>query len=110
MDNQKMEAMVETKLLDYNMDKSCFMIIGDKKACQEMEKQMEKFPLGLCGSKLKQETKSKYLGDQSCCLGLTESVALTVRKRKGLVTKSIYEIRAVVEDCRSQVVGGWAVN
>ena len=31
---------------------------------------------------------------------------VTVNKRSGLVKKAVYDIRSVVDDCRSQVVGG----
>ena len=55
---------------------------------------------------MKQEEQAKYLGDYLSHLGLGESVAATVNKRKGMVTLSIFEIRTVIEDCRSQVCGG----
>ena len=55
---------------------------------------------------MKEEEHAKYLGDWLSCLGLSASVDTTVMKRKGLVVKSIYEIRSVVDDCRSQVCGG----
>ena len=55
---------------------------------------------------MKQGTQAKYLGDWLTCHGLSDSVTITVKKRKGLVSLSIYEIRSVIEDCRSQVCGG----
>ena len=106
MGNDKMEAMAESKLLDYNLDKSCFIIIGKIKARLEMQKQLQNCPLMLCGSNMKEEKHAKYLGDWLSCHGLADSVNVTVKKRKGLVTLSIYEIRAVIDDCRSQVCGG----
>ena len=48
----------------------------------------------------------KYLGDMLCTAGLSESVHATVLKRKGQVISSILDTKAVVEDCRSNVVGG----
>ena len=39
-------------------------------------------------------------------LGLAESVAASVSKRIGTVTRTIYEIRAVIEDCCSNESGG----
>ena len=35
MGNNKMEAMAETKLLDFNMDKSCLIVISKKKKVRE---------------------------------------------------------------------------
>ena len=106
MGNDKMETMAETKLLDFNLDKSCFIVVGNKKKRQEIQDKLALTPLQLCGSDMKQEEQAKYLGDYLSHLGLAGSVAATVNKRKGLVTKSIFEIRTVVEDCRSQVCGG----
>ena len=37
---------------------------------------------------------------------MAESVAATVDKRRGLVIRSIFEIRTVIDDCRSHVAGG----
>ena len=104
--NNRMEALAETKLLDYNLDKSCFVVIGKKKLQQELQEQLESCPIQLCGGNMKQEKKAKYLGDWLSCHGLADSVTATVMKRKGLVIHSIYETRAVVDDCRSQVCGG----
>ena len=58
------------------------------------------------GANMVQEEQAKYLGDQLSGLGLAESADATVKKRKGLVIMSIFEIRTVLEDCRSQVSGG----
>ena len=106
MGNDKMETLAETKLLNYNMDKSCYMVIGKLKARNEMQKQLQNCPLTLCGSNMKEEKSAKYLGDWLSCLGLADSVDVTVKKRKGLVSLAIYEIRAVIDDLRSQVCGG----
>ena len=65
--NDKMEALAETKLLDYNLEKSCFIVIGSKKTRQVMEDNLD-------------------------------------------ATKTIYEIRAMIEDCRSEVCGGLTVG
>jgi hypothetical protein len=110
MGNNKMEAMAESKLLNYNLDKSCFIVMGKKKTRQEILTQLKTNPLQLCGADMKQELHAKYLGDWLSCHGLSDSVDLTVKKRKGLVTQSIYEIRAVIEDCRSQICGGLAAG
>ena len=41
---------------------------------------------------------------------MSGSVAVTVAKRKGLAMQSVYEARAVIDDCRSQVCGGLAAG
>ena len=106
MGNDRMENMAETKLLNYNLEKSCFIVFGDRKARQKINEELVSRPLMLCGANMVQEEQAKYLGDQLCGLGLAESADATVRKRRGLVIMSIFEIRTVLEDCRSQVCGG----
>ena len=110
MGNNKMESLAETKLLNFNLDKSCFVVIGNEKSRRMIHDQLLDNPLILCGKEMKQEIKAKYLGDWLSSEGLSDSVAATVKKRKGLVVQSIYEIRAVIEDCRSQVCGGLAAG
>ena len=101
MGNTRMEALAETKLLDYNLKNSCFVVIGNKKTRQDINEQLVNCPIQLCGQDMKQEGQAKYLGDWLSCLGLSGSVAVTVAKRKGLAMQSVYEARAVIDDCRS---------
>ena len=54
---------------------------------------------------MKQVHAEKYLGDQISSGGLAESVAATVTKRTGWVLQSIFEIRTIIDDCRSHVSG-----
>ena len=82
MGNNKMEAMAETKLLDFNMDKSCLMVIGKKKKVREdMENKLAENPPLLYGKKMKQVKVDKYLGEKISSGGLAESVAATANKR-----------------------------
>ena len=74
---------METKLLDFNLDKSYVIVMGSKKNKIEIDKQMEINPLTLCGQKMKVLKKEKYLGDIICSEGLAASVQATVMKRKG---------------------------
>ena len=107
MGNNKMEAMAEIKLLDFNMDKSCLMVIGKKKKVREdMENKLAENPPLLYGKKMKQVKVEKYLGEQISSGGLAESVTATVNKRTGRVLQSIFEIRTMIDDCRSHVTGG----
>ena len=64
MGNDRMEAMAETKLLDFNRDKSCIIIVGKGKARQKMEEDFSMNPPLLYGTKMKQFLADKYLGDQ----------------------------------------------
>ena len=106
----KMEALAESKLLNYNLEKSCFIVIGKNKERKQIQEQLVNQPLKLCGNDMVQEENAKYLGDWISCYGLSDSVNVTIKKRKGLVSLAIYEIRAVVDDCRSKVCGGLKVG
>ena len=106
MGNDRMEAMAETKLLDFNREKSCYIIIGNKKSKFILQKEFELQPLTLYGTEMKQVQTEKYLGDQISSRGLADSVHVTISKRRGKVLQSIFEIRAVLDDCRSHVTGG----
>ena len=104
--NMKMESVAATKLLDFNIDKSCYIVIGRNKRRQELIKQLDENPLELCGNKMKENDSIKYLGDYISCKGLKDSISVTVARRKGVVAKASYEIKSVVEDFRSHTVGG----
>ena len=54
-----------------------------KKTRQGIPTQLETNPVQLCGADMKQELHAKYLGDWLSCHGLSDSVHLTVKKRKG---------------------------
>ena len=42
-----------------NLEKSCFIVIGNKKSRKEVEEQLQQYPIYLCGDKMKQEEKAK---------------------------------------------------
>ena len=69
-----------------------------------MEEFIEDPPL-LFGEPVRLALSGSYLGDQ---LGssVSESITLTINKRLGLAKKAIFEIKNIVEDCRSKIIGG----
>ena len=104
--NTKMEDVAESKLLNFNLEKSCYSVIGRERRRLEIMKELSHKPLQLCGKAMVHATSVKYHGDIISENELSDSVNLTVNSRKGLVTKAIYEIRCIVDDCRSHIVGG----
>ena len=54
MGNTFMETVAESKLLSFNQDKSNFMVIGAKNIKKKMVEELEKNPLTLGGSNMKQ--------------------------------------------------------
>ena len=106
MGNKKMESVMESKLLDFNLDKSCFMVIGNKKAQNVIQSKLDECPLTLCGTAMNSVKQEKYLGDQICAAGLAASVLATIEKMAGKVNTPIYKIKAFMEDCRVHRFGG----
>ena len=103
--NDRVEKMAESKLLDFNLDKSCIVIIGKRKFRQKIERELEASPIIFCNQPMQTSESEKYLGDYVGS-SLSESVFVTVLKRKGLSLKLISEIKLTIEDCRSKVLGG----
>ena len=73
------EAVMESKLLDLNLDKSCY--IGGKKTAQQMKTAIAANPLVLCGNEMKEKVSDKYLGDYVHSLGTQASVHCTISNR-----------------------------
>ena len=59
---------------------------------------------------LNRSEHERYLGDYLSSGGLSDSVKITVDKRKGFVISNIYHIRQIIEDCRANVAGGIIVG
>ena len=67
--------------------------------------QCDNDPIIFCGNPMKFFESERYLGD-IIGFSLSESVFLTILKRKGLVMRLISEIKVTIQDYRSSVVGG----
>ena len=101
--------MAESKLLNFHEDKSGMLIFGSKKFQKKIKEQLDKKPVTLCNKPMNLFESERYLGE---ILGssLSQSVFLTIQKRKSIVQRLISEIRVTVEDCRSNSVGGLLVG
>ena len=108
--NDRIEACMETKVLDLHQDKSCFIIIGSKKVTKEIHNEIDLFPLTLYGKNMKEKCSEKYLGDFIHQDGVAQSVEATVNDRWGRLIHGIKEIKAIIEDCRSLTLGGLKVG
>ena len=104
--NIRMEALSESKLLDFNLKKSCFMVFSNSSCKKKMEADLARTPVTLCSKPMNRVVEAKYLGDWLSSVGLDESVALTIQKRKWQVVVAIQDIRRIVDDARSKICGG----
>ena len=101
---------MESKLLNLHQDKSCFIVIGNKKVTGGIYKELELSPLTLYGKIMKEKKYEKYLGEYIHQAGVAESAEVTVSERCGKMFSAHREIRAIVEDCRSTTLGGLKVG
>ena len=97
---RKMEAMAETKLLNFNMKKSCLIVLGSDKVRKEVEKEMEAHPILLFNKPMQIKDKDKYLGDE-ITVNCANSVTATINKRKGLDMLAITDIADIINNPRS---------
>ena len=97
---------MESKLLDLHSDKSCFLIIGNQSQRKIAHKELETNPIRLYGKPMKEKQKEKYLGDFIHNEGNSASAEATVTDRYGRILVGALEIRHIVENSRSQQVGG----
>ena len=104
--NLMIEAVIESKLLDLNLDKSCFIVIGAKNSVKDIKNELLEHPLTLCGNLMKEKVFDKYLGDYIHSEGTQASVLCTVKNRFGRINTNIIEARAIIDDCRVNTVGG----
>ena len=74
--NDRFETLAETKLLSYNMTKTCIVLLGPQKAKQSLEGQFLKTPPLVYGKPVKISSSESYLGDQIGS-SVSDSISLT---------------------------------
>ena len=104
--NNKLSRLATEKQLKYHAKKSCFLVFGSENFQAKVRIEVKEEPVMLGGKVLEEKSEEKYLGDMLSNEGLAASVESTVREREVKVKGSIYELRAIVEDFRMQVVAG----
>ena len=107
--NEKMEMLMESKLLDLHLDKSCYIVAGEKKAREKIKKQLNSKPLLLYRKNMKEAVNNKYLG-VILSSTVAQSVADTVTRRVGVARRTVYEIKIIVEDSQAGVRGSFLVR
>ena len=87
--NEKIEACMETKLLDLHPDKSCYIIIGNKEITEELTSELQSYPLTLYGKNMVNKDCERYLGDIIHGGGVAECAEATVNYRHGKMIHGI---------------------
>ena len=102
--NNLLETLIAKKSLQFNLEKSSFLVMGNKTTRKELYKQLEKSPLTLCNKDMKEVKVLKYLGDH-LSFSLEDSAHQTVVKRAAVAKMACYEIRTIIEDSRADRMG-----
>ena len=105
--NLRMEAVLASKNLSFNLDKSVFLVAGNKRFKEKVSNQLEESPLLLCDKKMKNVENYSYLGEVLSDVSVGHSVLSTINKRYGIAHKAIFEIKMIMEDTRSTVPGAF---
>ena len=102
--NNLLETLIRKKSLQFNLEKSGFLVMGNTKARKKLHNQIEKSPITLCDKDMKEVKVLKYLGDY-LGFSLEESAHQTVMKRAAVAKMAMYEIRTIIEDARADRMG-----
>ena len=104
--NTKLAAMLEEKGLEAHPDKTCFIVCGDKKYKEKIEKDLERNPLMFGDFALKRKEYDRYLGQILHSGGLDRSAEITVQERVGRLKGATREVKSIIEDFQMQAIGG----
>ena len=105
--NIKVASTMQSKQLRLNQDKTSFIIFGKKKQKDAARQEVHQSPI-MCGDFITREKYcDKWLGDMFHGDGLGECVLATIKERKAKVKSACFEAAAIVEDWRSQCIGGF---
>ena len=102
----KIDKVVKQLNLRLHEDKSCCILIGSQKQRQDMRRELELEPLSSGNIVIHPKENVKWLGQIISSDGLAASVSDTVKDREGKIRGANLEIIQIINDWRSQVVGG----
>ena len=105
--NIKVNAVMRSKQLCLNVDKTGYILFGKKKDVEEARREIKEEPI-CCGDFITREKVcDKWLGDLFHQDGLAASVLATVKDREAKIKGACYEVAAIIEDWRAQCLGGF---
>ena len=102
----RFEAVFKSKLLHIHPKKSCFLVFGRGKTKKMIENEISMRPLSYDNFSVNGKSQEKWLGDILADGGLEKSAEATITHRYGRVFSAIFELKAVIEDLRMQMIGG----
>ena len=82
------------------------MVFGNSKTKKMIVNEISARPLIYDDFSLNGKSQEKWLGDILADGGLEKSAEATITNRYGRVFSAIFELKAVIEDLRMQMIGG----
>ena len=104
--NDKINKMIKERGLNLNKKKTVILNIGSKKQKQKLSKQLKENPVLVGETETKEVEEDKWLGQYLSSKGLADSVLKTIEAKEPKIKAAGLEIAAIIQDWRSQVVGG----
>ena len=101
--NNRMEAVAESKLLDFNLDKSSVILIWSKKFIRITKEKYKVNPIMLCNHKIKLSESESFLGDK---IGSSLSISVSHNSKETGTYKETHQWIHHDIDCRSHMIGG----
>ena len=102
---KRFEKIMDSKTLNINIDKSVYLIVANKKNAERIGTEISKEQLCYKGSKLKEKSTEKWLGQVINVSGIKESTMSTIQERKFRIQNIIHETIAIIEDSRINKIG-----
>ena len=103
--NVKIDSVMKQKQLQLNDTITGYILMGDPTIANVTRRELSAVPL-MCGSiKTKEKNEDKYLGDM-LAESLSQSILATINDRQAKVRGAMMEAKLLVEDFRSQAIGG----
>ena len=106
--NVRMASVMNSKQLTLNQDKTGFILFGKESMVCRVREEIAVSPIYFGDFITREKVSDKWLGDIFHQGGLAESVTATIKDREPKVKAACYEAAAIVEDWRSQCVGGFS--
>ena len=103
--NEKMDKVIQKLGLEFNLNKTVYLLAGDKVSRAKTRIELMENPLSISSNIMKEKEVYKYLGQLLSSQGLSHSIALTIEARENKIKAASREAIKSVNDWRSRVTG-----
>ena len=101
----RFQKLMGSKMLELNVSKSIYMVVGRKKNVSRIRKEIESKPILYNGTTLKEKETEKWLGDVLNVKGNKASTLSSINERTHRIYNIMNETVAIIEDSRVNRIG-----